>query len=120
MGRRIRRVRLTTDARSALDRIFSAEQLDEQLDDIIRTLLANLTKGLAIDEQHKVLTLSWILKADRRLFGDGSDNGLLDFVRRYAPLESRDWIDANRGKIQVKFFVHDWGLNDIALAGRDN
>jgi len=101
-----------------MDRIFAAEQLDEQLDHIVRTLLANSTKGLAIDEQRKVLTLSWILKADQRLFGDGSDNGLLDFVRRYAFPESRDWIDANRDEIQVEFFEHDWGLNDIALADK--
>jgi len=101
-----------------MDRIFSAEQLDEQLDDIIRRLLANTTKGLAIDEQRKVLTLSWILKADQKLFGKGSDNDLLDFVRRYMSSESRDWIDANRGEIKIEFFEHDWGLNDTALADK--
>ena len=98
--------------------IFSGERIDEQLDGIIRQLLANPKKGLAIDRQRKVVTMSWILKADRRLFGDGSDDGLLDFVRRYASSESRDWIDANRGDIEVEFFEHDWGLNDIALADK--
>lgn len=100
------------------DDIFSAAQVDRQLDDIVRGLLANSTKGLAIDGQRRVVKLSWILKADRRLFGDGSDDGLLDFVRRYASSESRNWIDANRGDITVEFFKHDWGLNDIALADK--
>ncbi len=105
-----------------MDRIFSAAQLDEQLDNLIRTLLANPTKGMAIDEQSKVLTLSWILKADQKLFGNGTDRDLIDFVCRYAPSGQegspggRDWIDANRGEIKIRFFEHDWGLNDTALA----
>lgn len=101
------------------DDIFSAEHIDQQLDDIVSGLLANSTKGLVIDEDRKVVTLSWILQADRRLFGDGSDDGLLDFVRRYAPADSRAWIDANRSGIKVEFFEHDWGLNDIALADKE-
>jgi len=100
------------------DDIFSAEQLDQQLDDIVLGLLANSTKGLAIDQQRKIVTLSWILKSDRRLFGGGSDDGLLDFVRRYAPPEIRNWIDANRDDMKIEFFEHDWGLNDIALADK--
>ncbi len=96
------------------DKTFSAADLDQQLDTIVRGLLANSTKGLAIDKQRKVLTLSWILKSDRRLFGD--DDGLLDFVARYAPAETRDWMDAHRDAITIEFFEHDWALNDIAQA----
>ncbi|NOX57766.1 MAG: DUF547 domain-containing protein [Planctomycetes bacterium] len=100
--------------------IFSADQLDRQLDDIVRGLLANTTKGLAIDRQLKTVTLSWIIKTDRRLFGDGGDNDLLNFVLRYAPSDVRDWIDANRSDIKIKYFEHDWGLNDTALADEKN
>lgn len=100
------------------DEIFSAEKIDQQLEEIVGGLLSNSTKGLSIDTQRKVITLSWILKADRRLFGDGSDEGLLDFVRYYTTAENRDWIDANRGDIKLEFFTHDWGLNDIALADK--
>ena len=99
---------------------FSAEQLDQQLDDIVRGLLVNSTKGLAVDQLGKVVTLSWILKADRRLFGDGSDDGLLDFVQRYVSSEIRVWINANRGDIKLEFFEHDWGLNDTALASNES
>ena len=100
--------------------IFSADQLDRQLDDIVRGLLANTTKGLAINRQRKTVTLSWIIKTDRRLFGDGSDNDLLNFVLRYAPSDVRDWIDANRSDIKIEYFEHDWGLNDTALADEKN
>ncbi len=102
------------------DFIFSDEQLDEQLDTLIRTLLANPTKGLAIDQQRKVVTLSWILKADRKLFGDGTDSSLLDFVCRYASVQNRNWIDTNRDRLRIEFFEHDWGLNDTALADKQD
>jgi len=102
------------------DSIFSDKQLDEQLDTLIRTLLTNPTKGLALDKQRKVVTLSWILKADRKLFGDGTDSSLIDFVCRYASIQNRNWIDANRDRLQIKFFEHDWGLNDTALADKQD
>ncbi len=99
--------------------IFSDEKLDQQLEGIVYGLLSNTTKGLAIDQQRKVVTLSWILKADKRLFGDGSNNGLLDFVKQYSSSEMVDWIDTNRSKIKVDFFKHDWSLNDIALKDKE-
>ncbi|VAX38279.1 hypothetical protein MNBD_PLANCTO02-1956 [hydrothermal vent metagenome] len=98
-----------------LQSIISADQLDSQLDEMIRNLLTNKTKGMIIDRQNKVVTLSWIFKADRRLFGDGSDTGILDFVLRYTSEENRNWMSAHRDTIQLKFFKHDWGLNDLAL-----
>lgn len=103
-----------------MNSIISAGQIDEQLDAIVRTLLANPTKGLALNRRHNIVKLSWIFHADRRLFSDGSNEGLLEFVRQYAPPESRRWIDGNRGNIKVEFLEHDWGLNDIALADSDD
>ncbi|MBL4884886.1 MAG: DUF547 domain-containing protein [Planctomycetaceae bacterium] len=102
------------------DEIFSAEKIDQQLEDIVKGLLSNSTKGLAIGKQQKTIMLTWILKADKRLFGDGSDDGLIDFARYYTTDENRNWIDANRGDIKLEFFKHDWGLNDIALADKEN
>jgi len=99
-----------------MDSIFASEQLDKQLDTTVRQFLTNPTKGLTIDRQRSAMKLSWILHADRRLFGDGSDAGLLEFVRRYTTAEIGNWIDTEQGKIKVEFFEHDWGLNDVALA----
>jgi len=98
--------------------IFSAEHIDRQLDEVVRRLLANPTKGLVIDRTSHVLRLSWILQADRRLFGNGDDDGLLDFVQRFAVPETRRWLDLNRNDLTIEFFEHDWSLNDIALADK--
>ncbi len=99
--------------------IFSGERIDAQLDEMIRQLLANPKKGLAIDRQRKAITISWIWKADRTLFGNGSDDALLGFVRRYVSPDIQTWIDSARSNIKVEYFEHDWGLNDIALADGD-
>lgn len=96
--------------------IFSSARIDEQLDMLVRELLSNPTKGMKIDKKSKIVTLSWIFKADRRLFGDGSDAGILSFVRSYATAEQRVWIDENFDEISIAYFEHDWGLNDVALA----
>ncbi len=97
------------------DRIFSEASLDQQLDALVRGLFANSTKGLAINRELGVATLSWILKADQRLFG-GSDQGVLQFVSRYVPADTQNWLESHLSEIKVEYFTHDWGLNDIALA----
>ncbi len=96
------------------DEIFTEERIDEQLDAMIRGLFANRDKGLRIDRQRKVVTLSWIVKADQRLFG-GNEEGVLRFVRQYVSDDIRDWIDLHLGEIVMEYFPHDWSLNDIAL-----
>ncbi len=96
--------------------IFVAEQLDSQLDAMIRTFLRNPDKGLRVDRDTDTVTISWIVKADQRLFKTDGGNSVLDFVSRYAPPEVGDWIRANAATIQVKYFEHDWSLNDVALA----
>lgn len=94
--------------------IFEAKRVDEQLDAMIRALFTNPDKGLRVDRKTGVVTLSWILKADKKLFeGDG---GVLGFVGRYAPPDVAGWIRANRARIKIKYFEHDWSLNDAALA----
>jgi hypothetical protein len=50
---------------SCPDRIaeaFTSEQLDKQLDEMIRNFFKNIHKGLLLDRDTKTLTLSWILK----------------------------------------------------------
>jgi len=96
------------------DEVFSAERIDEQLDSIIRGLLANPSKGLKLDRDRNVLKLSWILKADRRLFG-GTGQGVLQFVHRYAPADVAEWMDEHEDALTIEYFSHDWSLNDVVL-----
>ncbi len=99
--------------------IFDAQRLDSQLDAMIRTLFQNPNKGLRLDRAANTLTLSWIVKADQRLFKKEGNSGVLDLVSRYAAPEVADWIRAHRATIQVEYFVHDWSLNDLALAEKE-
>ncbi len=92
---------------------FTAERLDEQLDEMIRSFFKNPYKGLSLDRNSKTLTLSWILKKDMQLFNN-SEEGILDFVLPYLQLEEQTWIRKNR--INIDYFEHDWTLNDLAQA----
>ena len=96
--------------------IFSGEELDAQLDAMIRGLLKSPDKGLMLDRVSNTLTLSWIIKADSELFGDDQREGILKFVERYAPADVADWTRRNRKEIKIEFFEHDWTLNDSAQA----
>jgi Protein of unknown function, DUF547 len=95
--------------------IFDGDRIDGQLDQIIRQFFRNSDKGLEIDVDRNTVTLSWILKADQRLFG-GNQEGVLRFVSRYAAADVAKWIDQHLAETTVVYFKHDWGLNDIALA----
>lgn len=103
---------------SCPDRIpepFTASRLDAQLDDMIRTFFANPTKGVRVDKGSRTVTLAWILKKDEPLFPQ-EKGGVLGFVSRYVDKDLQDWLRAN--PVEVRYFDHDWALNDIALVDR--
>ena len=97
------------------DEIFAADRIDRQLDAMVRGLLANSSKGLMIDRDRNLVTISWIFKADQRLFR-GGQAGVLRFVIRYAPPDARAWLIEHAEDVSVRYFTHDWSLNDAALA----
>ena len=99
---------------SCPDRIaqpFTARQLDEQLDEMIRTFFRNPGKGLRLERNKNILTLSWILEKDKRLFQD-RPMGVLGFVLPFLERDSREWLEIN--PVDINYFEHDWTLNDLA------
>jgi Protein of unknown function, DUF547 len=101
---------------SCSDRIaqpFTAQLLDEQLDEMIRTFFRNPGKGFRLDRDRQVLTLSWILKKDKYLFQD-RPTGVLGFVLPYLERDIREWLEIN--PVIIDYFEHDWTLNDLAQA----
>ncbi len=78
---------------------------------MIRTFFKNPDKGLRLDQNARILTLSWILKKDKYLFQD-RERGVLDFVLSYLDPDIREWLETN--PVETKFFMHDWTLNDLA------
>ena len=96
--------------------IFQADRLEEQLDALVSALFTNRDKGLAIDRATDSIRISWIVKADKALFTDEEENGLMAFVLRYASLEDKTWIESHRDGLSIDYFEHDWTLNDVAQA----
>jgi len=103
---------------SCPDRIaepFRAASLDDQMNAMIETFLSNPTKGMRLDRQAKVLTLSWIFDKDRHLFAR-YERGAVGFAARFLSADAREWLTDN--ELSVRYFDHDWTLNDSAQASQ--
>jgi len=101
---------------SCPDRIaepFDSERLDAQMDAMITEFLRNPDKGLRLDRERNVLTLSWIFSKDERLFSRYA-RGAVGFVQRYVSPDVHAWLA--RSEVAVRYFDHDWTLNDVAQA----
>jgi hypothetical protein len=94
---------------------FTADKLERQLETLIRTFFENPDKGARLDRERRTLTLAWILKKDQALF-PSKDGGVLGFAMYYLPETDRQWITDH--SVTVKYFDHDWSLNDLRLADR--
>jgi len=92
---------------------FTAAGVDEQLDAMVRTFLANPQKGMHADWDNKTVTLAWILKKDAHLFND-TERGLIEFVSRYVPERVKSLLTGPDTTLQ--YFDHDWTLNDLHQA----
>jgi hypothetical protein len=92
---------------------FRAPQLDDQLDDAMRRLLADPDKGLRIDREREILWLSRIFDWFSDDFEDAG--GIVAVARRYASDADRAWL-ARHPDARVRFLDYDWRLNDLARA----
>jgi len=92
---------------------FTAQNLDTQLDDLVRRFLRNPQKGLRLDRQSGVLTLSMILKKEAQLFTTGY-GGVMEFILPYLDAGTAQWLKSH--PVRIDYFRHDWTLNDICLA----
>ena len=86
------------------------EKLDAQLDDAVRSFLANTEKGLRIDPERKRVKLSRIFDWFADDFGSAT---VIDFAARYSPPPARQWILENRSGVTIEYFTYDWSLNDF-------
>ncbi len=90
---------------------FTGSRIDRQLDDIVRTFLANPTKGAHLDKATNTLTLSWIFSKDGELF-TVLGHGVLAFVLPYLAPDERQWLSEHT--VEFRYMEHDWTLNDLA------
>ncbi|HKS94621.1 MAG TPA: DUF547 domain-containing protein, partial [Terriglobia bacterium] len=92
---------------------YVAERLDAQLDDNVRTWLADPSLN-TFDPQHARAELSSIFKWYAKDF-DAYPGGLQGFLRQYAPAQV---VAALGGKkFDVRFKDYNWGLNDQSELG---
>lgn len=96
-----------------LSQPFTAQYINQQLNEQIRQFLRNPSKGFKIDKRHDILSLSWIFKKDQNLFG-GTQQGVIQFILPYLTIDERQWLNQTRS-IKIHYLHHDWTLNDLAL-----
>lgn len=99
--------------------IFYSNKFNEQVDSMVKDFFKNTRKGLYLDKKSKIIKLAWILKKDGHLFKDEKGVDVLGFVKKYVEPETENWISKNKKKIKIKYFDHDWGLNDLALKDKN-
>ena len=85
--------------------------LDAQLDDNVRTWLADPRKGLRIDRDENVVWLSSIFKWFREDFE--AVGGPLAFARRHAPEAQARWLADHADRARVRHLDYDWSLNAL-------
>jgi hypothetical protein len=89
---------------------WRADRLDEQLDDAMRTWLADPGKGLLVDRKSGVVTLSRIFDWFEEDFE--AAGGVLAVAARYAPLPEGDWLSSHP-RPRLRYFDYDWRVNDL-------
>jgi len=95
---------------------FTGPQLNVQLDRLVRDFLRNDTKGFRLDRNTGTLMLSWIFEKDGDLI-ERDLGGIEQVVHRYLDKATCEWFDLHSEHVQVRYFEHDWTLNDIKRIG---
>jgi len=89
--------------------VYTAERLNEQLDDQMRKFLENKEKGLRVDKKKKRIYLSAIFKWFKEDFD--SQGGVISFVSQYvSPSEKKDFQEFGRN---LKYLDYNWDLNKL-------
>lgn len=89
---------------------FVAERLDDQLDTVVRTWLADPTRN-RFDEKQRILHLSKIFDWFKADF-ERDNESVAGWVGHYAPEKARAWIRAG-GKLKLRYLDYSWDLNDL-------
>lgn len=92
---------------------YTAKDIDRQLDEEARRWVqTGRTKDGErknyLDRRKAVLYASKIFDWFEEDFG-GNEEGVLDFVKRYASASDREFLEENR--VKVKYLTYSWRLN---------
>ncbi len=87
---------------------YRADRLDEQLDDQMRTWLANPKVGASVEDGGKTLRVSYIFKLFTEDF-ERDAGSLRGFLDRYLPEDLKARAQPNA---KIRYLDYDWSLND--------
>jgi hypothetical protein len=90
---------------------WRAQALDAQLDEAMRTWIADPGKGLAIDRGRSRITLSKVFDWFDEDFE--AAGGAVAFAARYAEDGDRDWLRENASRASISYFDYDWSVNAL-------
>ncbi len=90
---------------------WTADRLDEQFTDTLRSFLADEQKGLRLDATRRTLHLSRIFDWFSEDFED--EGGVVRFVTRYAPQPARSWLKQNGSLATLRYLDYDWDTNAL-------
>jgi hypothetical protein len=88
--------------------VFTADRLDEQLDDQVKKFLENTGKGMKIDEKKKRVYVSSIFKWFDEDFE--SQGGVTGFISQHVSPSRKKIFEKYSGKI--KYLDYNWDLNE--------
>jgi len=94
---------------------YTAAKLDRQLDEECRRWIreGRDLKGRRknrLDREKKTFYASMIFSWFRKDFG-GTEEGVLEFVRRFADEEDAAFLRRHAGEVRVSYLDYDWSLN---------
>jgi hypothetical protein len=89
--------------------IYSAENLDAQLDDQVKGFIENRGKGLRIERADDEVWISSIFKWFKEDFE--ASGGVLAFVGKYVSEKDAAYLQSK--KIDISYLNYDWNLNSL-------
>ena len=88
---------------------YTADKLDDQLNDQLKLFLVNTGKGLRVDAKKGRVYLSSIFKWFKEDFE--SKGGVRNYLAPYVPESAMAALKNN--KLSVYYLDYDWGLNEL-------
>jgi len=93
---------------------FRPEVIDAQMSAQLSDMLNNTKKGMLLDRGSFELSLSKIFSWYGKDFVTAAGS-VLDFILPYVPcISDRDFLFANKQKIQLTYFKYNWNTNGVA------
>ncbi|MHA1959593.1 MAG: DUF547 domain-containing protein [Candidatus Thorarchaeota archaeon] len=99
----------TTGCPLLKDGLYSAENLDAELD-AATVLYLSSPEGLELDKENRTLRVSMVFKWYKKDFLN-TGKSIVEYVLPYISADAREFIEANKKKLKVKYLEYGWRLN---------